>query len=156
MEFIKKYDLYGKPVTFYYKTSTVHKTCFGGFLSLISVSLMMSITISSLINFLYQKPVINSNIVYFINKKFEKLEGMEIKGNLINEHKEDVEQLDDFIKYYRIVLHEKYFDEVEEYHVGNIIKTKDNIYKFSVSMAISGVFKEKEFSTLKIMSCREI
>ena len=156
MEFIKKYDVYGKPVTFYYNTSTVHKTCFGGFLSLISVSLMMSITISSLINFLYQKPVINSNIVYFINKKFEKLEGMEIKGNLINEHKEYVEQLDNFIKYYRIVLHEKYFDEVEEYHVGNIIKTKDNIYKFSVSMAISGVFKEKEFSTLKIMSCREI
>ena len=156
MEFIKKYDVYGKPVTFYYNTSTVHKTCFGGILSLISFSLMMSITISSLINFLYQKPVINSNIVYFINKKFEKLEGMEIKGNLINEHKEYVEQLDNFIKYYRIVLHEKYFDEVEEYHVGNIIKTNDNIYKFSVSMAISGVFKEKEFSTLKIMSCREI
>ena len=156
MEFIKKYDVYGKPVTFYYNTSTVHKTCFGGILSLISFSLMMSITISSLINFVYQKPVINSNIVYFINKKFEKLEGMEIKGKLINEHKEDEEQLDNFIKYYRIVLHEKYFDEVEEYHVGNIIKTSNNIYKFSVSMAISGVLKEKEFSTLKIMSCREI
>ena len=77
----------GKPVTFYYNSSTVHKTCFGGFLSLISFSLMMSITISSLINFLYQKPVINSNIVYFINKKFEKLEEIELKGKIINEYK---------------------------------------------------------------------
>ena len=156
MEFIKKYDVYGKPVTFYYNTSTVHKTCFGGFLSIISFSLMMSITVSSLINFLYQKPVINSNIVYFINKKFETLEGMELKGKIVNEYKGDAEQLDDFIKYYRIVLHEKYFDEVEEYHVGNLIKTENNEYKFSVEMAISGVFKEKEYSTLKIMSCREI
>ena len=156
MEFIKKYDVYGKPVTFYYNTSTVHKTCFGGILSLISFSLMMTITITSLINFLYQKPAINSNVVYFINKKFEKLEGMEIKGKLINENKEDQHQLDDFLKYYRIVLHEKYYDEEEVYHVANMIKRENNLYEFNVTISISGVFKEKEFSSLKIMSCREI
>ena len=156
MDFIKKYDLYGKPVTFYYNGSTVHKTCFGGFLSLISFTLMTTITITSLINFLYQKPIINSNIVYFINKKFENLEGMEIKGKLINENKDYPEQLDDFVKYYRIVLHEKYYEEIEKYHVGNLVKMEDNIYKFNVTMSLSGVFKEKEFSTLKIMSCREI
>ena len=156
MDFIKKYDVYGKPVTFYYNTSTVHKTCFGGILSLLSFSLMMTITITSLINFLYQKPVINSNVVYFINKKFAKLEGMDIKGKLIIEKKDETEQLDDFVKYYRIVLHEKYYDEVELYHVGNLVKTDSNVYDFNVTMSISGVFKEKEFSTLKIMSCREI
>ena len=156
MDFIKKYDLYGKPVTFYYESSTIHKTCFGGFLSLISFTLMTTITITSLINFLYQKPIINSNIVYFINKKFEKLEGMEIKGKLINENKDYPEQLDDFVKYYRIVLHEKYYGEIEKYHVGNLVKIDDNIYNFNVTMSLSGVFKEKEFSTLKIMSCREI
>jgi hypothetical protein len=74
---------------------------------------MTTITITSLINFIYQKPIINSNIVYFINKKFTKLERMEIKGKLINEFNEFPEQLDDFIKYYRIVLHEKYNDEIE-------------------------------------------
>ena len=156
MDFIKKYDVYGKPVTFYYNTSTVHKTCFGGILSLFSFSLMMTITIIFLVNFLYQKPLINSNIVYFINKKFERLQGMEIKGKLINEHKEEEEQMDDFVKYYRIVIHEKYFDEVEIYQVGNLIKTDSNVYEFNLTMSISDVFKEKEFSTLKIMSCREI
>ena len=156
MDFIKKYDLYGKPITFYYNTSTVHKTCFGGILSLLSFSLMMAITITSLINFLYQKPVINSNIVFFINKKFERLQDMEIKGKLINERKDDEEQLDDFVKYYRIVLHEKYYDEVEIYQVGNLIKTDSNVYEFNLTMSISDVFKEKEFSTLKIMSCKEI
>ena len=156
MEFIKKYDVYGKPVTFYYKTSTIHKTCFGGILSLLSFSLMTTITITSLVNFLYQKPIINSNIVLFINKKFTKLEGMEIKGKLINVYKDFPEQIDDFVKYYRIVLHEKYYDEMEIYHVGNFMKFDDNIYDFNVTMSISGVFKEKEFSTLKIMSCKEI
>ena len=117
---------------------------------------MMAITITSLINFLYQKPVINSNIVFFINKKFERLQDMEIKGKLINERKDDEEQLDDFVKYYRIVLHEKYYDEVEIYQVGNLIKTDSNVYEFNLTMSISDVFKEKEFSTLKIMSCKEI
>ena len=42
------------------------------------------------------------------------------------------------------------------YHVGNLVKTDSNVYDFNVTMSISGVFKEKEFSTLKIMSCREI
>ena len=156
MDFIKKYDVYGKPVTFYYNTSTVHKTCFGGILSLLSFSLMTYITITSLINFLYQKPIINSNIVYFINKKFANLKEMEIRGKLINAHREYPDQLDDFIKYYRIVLHEKYFDESESYQLGNIVRIEDNVYEFNVTMSISGVFKEKEFSRLKIMSCREI
>ena len=156
MDFIKKYDLYGKPVTFYYNTSTIHKTCFGGLLSIISFSLMTTITITSLINFIYQKPLINSNIVYFINKKFTTLEGMEIKGKLISQYHDYPEQLDDFAKFYRIVLHEKYYDEVEIYHLGNLIKVDSNIYDFNVTMSISGVFKEKEFSTLKIMSCRGI
>ena len=105
MDFLKKFDVYGKPVTFYYNTSTVHKTCFGGILSLLSFTLMTSITITSLVNFLYQKPIINSNIVLFINKKFAKLEGMEIKGKLINVYKDIPEQIDDFLKYYHIVLH---------------------------------------------------
>ena len=156
MDFIKKYDVYGKPVTFYYNTSTVHKTCFGGILSLLSFSLMTYITITSLINFLYQKPIINSNIVYFINKKFANLKEMEIRGKLINAHREYPDQLDDFIKYYRIVLHEKYFDESESYQLGNLVRIEDNVYEFNVTMSISGVFKEKEFSRLKIMSCREI
>ena len=156
MDFLKKFDVYGKPVTFYYNTSTVHKTCFGGILSLLSFTLMTSITITSLVNFLYQKPIINSNIVLFINKKFAKLEGMEIKGKLINVYKDIPEQIDDFVKYYHIVLHEKYYDETEIYHVGNLMKVDDNSYDFNVTMSISGVFKEKEFSTLKIMSCYEI
>ena len=67
---------------------------------------MTTIKITSLINFVYQKLIINSNIVYFINKKFENLEGMEIKGRLINENKDYPEQLDDFVKYYPIVLHD--------------------------------------------------
>ena len=117
---------------------------------------MTYITITSLINFLYQKPIINSNIVYFINKKFAKLKEMEIRGKIINAHREYPEQLDDFIKYYRIVLHEKYFDETESYQLGNLVRTEDNVYEFNVTMSISGVFKEKEFSHLKIMSCREI
>ena len=84
MDFIKKWDIYGKPVTFYYNTSTVHKTYFGALLSIISFSLMMSITVTSLINFLYQKPSISSNIVYFINKKFAQLDAMAIHGKLRN------------------------------------------------------------------------
>ena len=46
MDFLKKYDIYGKPVTFYYNTSTVHKTIFGAILSILSFSLMMTITIT--------------------------------------------------------------------------------------------------------------
>ena len=154
MEFLKKWDIYGKPVTFYYNTSTVHKTCFGALLSIFSFSLMMTITITSLYNFLYQKPAISSNIVYFINKKFAQLEAMAIKGKLSIES-ENTEQLDDFVKYFRIVLHEKYFDEVETFHVAKLIKVDDD-YEFNVTVSISDVFKEKEFSTLKIMSCSEI
>ena len=82
MEFLKKWDIYGKPVTFYYNTSTVHKTYFGALLSILSFSLMTTITITSLINFLYQKPAISSNLVYFINKKFAQLDAMVIVGKL--------------------------------------------------------------------------
>ena len=156
MELIKKWDVYGKPVTFYLDTSTVHKTLFGGLLSIFSFSLMMSITITSLVNFLYQKPVINSNIVFFINKKFKQLEGMEIKGQLISENKVNTEQLDKFIKYYRIVLHEKYEDDLEIYRVANLVKENYNKYQFNVKMSISDVFKEKTKSSLKIMSCKEL
>jgi hypothetical protein len=155
MDFIKKWDIYGKPVTFYYNTSTVHKTYFGAFLSIFSFSLMMTITISSFYNFLYQKPAISSNIVYFINKKFAQLEAMAIKGKLSMVETESTDQIDDFIKYFRIVLHEKYFDEVETYHVAKLVKIGSD-YEFNVTVSISDVFKEKEFSTLKIMSCSDI
>ena len=156
MEFIKKWDIYGKPVTFYYKTSTVHKTIFGAFLSIISFSLMMTITIYSLISFLYQKPAISSNIVYFIKKKYAQLEVMAIKGKLNLDRIENTGQIEDFVKYFRIVLHEKYYDEIETYHVAKLIKVGNNDYEFNVTMSISAVFKEKEFSTLKIMSCSDI
>ena len=156
MEFLKKWDIYGKPVTFYYDTSTVHKTYFGALLSILSFSLMMTITISSLINFLYQKPKISSNIVYFINKKFAQLDAMAIKGKLTTAEWDIQNQLDEFIKYFRIVLHEKYFDEMETFHVAKLVKTEENVYEFNVTMSISDVFREKEFSTLKIMSCADI
>ena len=156
MEFLKKYDIYGKPVTFYYNTSTVHKTIFGALLSIFSFSLMMTITITSLINFLYQKPAISSNLVYFINKKFAQLDAMAIKGKLTTAEFDIHDNLDEFIKYYRIVLHEKYFDEVETFHVAKLIKTEENLYEFNVTMSISDEKKKKEFSTLKIMSCAEI
>ena len=77
---------------------------------------MMTITITSLYNFLYQKSVINSNVVFFINKKFAELEGMEIKGQIMSQTQSDnsednnstnINNLDEFLKYYRIVLHEK-------------------------------------------------
>ena len=155
MDFIKKWDIYGKPVTFYYNTSTVHKTYFGAFLSIFSFSLMMTITIASFYNFLYQKPAISSNIVYFINKKFAQLEAMAIKGKLSIDERENSEKIDDFVKYFRIVLHEKYFDELETYHVAKLIKV-GSYYEFNVTMSISDVFKEKEFSTLQIMSCGDI
>ena len=156
MDFLKKYDIYGKPVTFYYSTSTVHKTIFGALLSIFSFSLMMTITVTSLFNFLYQKPAITSNTVYFINKKFAELNAMVIKGKLTLTDVDIHNQLDEFIKYFRIILHEKYFDEVETFHVAKLVKTEENLYEFNVTMSISDVFKEKEFSTLKIMSCADI
>ena len=164
MQYFKKFDFYGKTVSFFYGSSTLHRTIFGGLLSLFTFSLMMTITITYLYNFLYQKPVINSNVVFFINKKFAELEGMEIKGKIINEglsenldgNKTNIYDLDEFFKYYRIVLHEKYYEESETYHVAKITKLEDNIYQFNVEKYISDVFKEKEFSTLKIMSCNEL
>ena len=155
MDFIKKWDIYGKPVTFYYNTSTVHKTYFGAFLSILSFTLMMTITITSFYNFLYQKPGVSSNIVYFINKKFAQLEAMAIKGKLSMDETEDTEQIDEFVKYFRIVLHEKYYDEVETFNVAKLVKVGSD-YEFNVTMSISDVFKEKEFSSLKIMSCSDI
>ena len=164
MQYFKKFDFYGKNVTFFYGSSTFHRTIFGGLLSIFTFTLMATITITSLYNFLYQKPVINSNIVFFINKKFEELEGMEIKGQITNDLSElaseenDVNEnpLEEFLKYYRIVLHEKYYDELENYHVAKIKKLNKNSYQFNVEMHISDVFKEKEFSTLKIISCNEL
>ena len=70
MNFIKYFDVYGKYVTFYYGSSTYHKTTFGGFLSILSFFLIMTVTTTSLYNLFYQKPIVNSNIVFFINKKF--------------------------------------------------------------------------------------
>jgi len=164
MQYFKKFDFYGKNVTFFYGSSTFHRTIFGGLLSIFTFTLMATITITSLYNFLYQKPVINSNIVFFINKKFEELEGMEIKGQITNDLSElaseenDLNEnpLEEFLKYYRIVLHEKYYDELENYHVAKIKKLNKNSYQFNVEMHISDVFKEKEFSTLKIISCNEL
>ena len=65
-------------------------------------------------------------------------------------------QLDDFLKYYRIVLHEKYFEEVERYRVAKITRVDNKTYQFNVEMHISDVFKEKDFSSLKIISCEEL
>ena len=67
-DLIKGWDLNGKPVTFYYKTSTVHKTVFGGLLSVTSFTLMFTIAITTLVNFFLQKPIINSNIVFSLFK----------------------------------------------------------------------------------------
>ena len=165
MQYFKKFDFYGKNVTFFYGSSTFHRTIFGGLLSIFTFTLMATITITSLYSFLYQKPVINSNVVFFINKKFEELEGMEIKGQITNDlsefHSEEnnitnENQLEEFLKYYRIVLHEKYYDEMENYQVAKITKLNSNSYQFNVEMHISDVFKEKEFSTLKIISCNEL
>ena len=167
MNYFKKFDFYGKNISFFYGSSTIHRTIFGGLLSLFTFSLMTGITIFSLYNFLYQKPVINSNVVFFINKKFAELKGMEIKGQLTMDIQEDMinnyiningtyNQLDDFLQYYRIVLHEKYFEEVEKFHVANIVRLNNSDYQFNVEMHICDVFKEKEFSSLKIISCEEL
>ena len=86
---IKNWDLNGKPITFYYLTSSIHKTIFGGLLSLFSFILMLTIAISSLLNFLYQRPTINSNIMFYINKKFMYLESMKIKGSLRIDNNEE-------------------------------------------------------------------
>ena len=164
MQYFKKFDFYGKNVTFFYGSSTFHRTIFGGLLSIFTFSLMMAITITSLYNFLYQKSIINSNVVFFINKKFTELEGMESKGQIMNDISKDnlnegngnQNNLDEFLKYYRIVLHEKYYDELENYHVAKLTKLNNNSYQFNVEMYISDVFKEKEFSSLKIVSCYEL
>jgi len=167
MQYFKKFDFYGKNVTFFYGSSTLHRTIFGGLLSIFTFSLMTIITITSLYNFLYQKPVINSNVIFFINKKFAQLKGMEINGQLTLDSQEDIlyindhtnktyNQLDDFLNYYRIVLHEKYYEEIEKYHVAKIIQLDNKTYQFNVEMHISDVFKEKEFSLLKIVSCDEL
>lgn len=167
MQYFKKFDFYGKSVSFFYGSSTYHRTIFGGLLSIFTFSLMSAITIYSLYNFLYQKPVINSNVIFFINKKFAELKGMEINGQLTLDIQEDMlndyinvndtyNQLDDFLKYYRIVLHEKYFEEIEKYHVAKIIRINNSTFQFNVEMHISDVFKEKEFSSLKIISCDEL
>ena len=167
MQYFKKFDFYGKSVSFFYGSSTYHRTIFGGLLSIFTFSLMSAITIYSLYNFLYQKPVINSNVIFFINKKFAELKGMEINGQLTLDIQEDMlndyinvnntyNQLDDFLKYYRIVLHEKYFEEIEKYHVAKIIRIDNSTFQFNVEMHISDVFKEKEFSSLKIISCDEL
>ena len=167
MQYFKKFDFYGKSVSFFYGSSTYHRTIFGGLLSIFTFSLMSAITIYSLYNFLYQKPVINSNVIFFINKKFAELKGMEINGQLTLDIQEDMlndyinmnntyNQLDDFLKYYRIVLHEKYYEEIEKYHVAKIIRVDNSTYQFNVEMHISDVFKEKEFSSLKIISCDEL
>ena len=167
MQYFKKFDFYGKSVSFFYGSSTYHRTIFGGLLSIFTFSLMSAITIYSLYNFLYQKPVINSNVIFFINKKFAELKGMEINGQLTLDIQEDMlndyinvnntyNQLDDFLKYYRIVLHEKYFEEIEKYHVAKIIRIDNSTFQFNVEMHISDVFKEKDFSSLKIISCDEL
>ena len=167
MQYFKKFDFFGKNVTFFYGSSTIHRTIFGGLLSIFTFSLMTTITIYSLYNFLYQKPVINSNVIFFINKKFAELKGMEINGDLTMDIPEDMinnyininntyNQLDDFLKYYRIVLHEKYFEEIEKYHVAKITKLDNKTFHFNVEIHISDVFKEKEFSSLKIISCNEL
>jgi hypothetical protein len=72
---------------------------------------------------------------------------MEINGQLTLDIQEDMlneyinvnntyNQLDDFLKYYRIVLHEKYFEEIEKYHVAKIIRIDNSTFQFNVEMHI--------------------
>ena len=155
---IKNWDLNGKPITFYYLTSSIHKTIFGGILSVVSFSLMLTITISTLINFLYQKPNINSNIVFYINKKFMYLENMDIKGSIRLDNNDEENQLDDFVKYFRVAFYEKNeYDSFDNIKIAKLIKDEnEKSYKFGFKIPISDVFKDKDFSVLKIMSCKEL
>ena len=156
-DLIKGWDLNGKPVTFYYKTSTVHKTVFGGLLSVTSFTLMFTIAITTLVNFFLQKPIINSNIVFYINKKFAYLEYFDIKGKLRIDNNEDFTQLNEFGKYFRVAFYEKNeFDYLDNLRVAKFIKVNNMQFDFQFKIPISDVFKEKEFSVLKIMSCKEI
>lgn len=155
---IKNWDLNGKPITFYYLTSSIHKTIFGGLLSLFSFILMLTIAISSLLNFLYQRPTINSNIMFYINKKFMYLESMKIKGSLRIDNNEEKHQLEEFVKYFRVVFYEKNeygaFDNIQVAKMSR--DTNEKAYKFSFQVPISNVFKDKDFSVLKIMTCKEL
>lgn len=158
-DLIKGWDLNGKPVTFYYKTSTVHKTVFGGLLSVTSFTLMFTIAITTLVNFFLQKPIINSNIVFYINKKFAYLEYFDIKGKLRIDNNEDFTQLNEFGKYFRVAFYEKNeYDYLDNLRVAKFIKGINNNmqFDFRFKIPISDVFKEKEFSVLKIMSCKEL
>ena len=157
LNFLKRWDLNGKPITFYFNTSTVHKTIFGGILSITSFISMMSITIITLLNFIYQKPEINSNIVYYINKKFVYLEYWDIKGKLKIENNEDYTQLNEFSKYFRVVFYEKNeYDSYDHLIISKFKKISNMQYSFSFKIPINDIFKEKDFSVLKIMSCSEL
>ena len=142
---IKNWDLNGKPITFYYLTSSIHKTIFGGILSVVSFSLMLTITISTLINFLYQKPNINSNIVFYINKKFMYLENMDIKGSIRLDNNDEENQLDDFVKYFRVAFYEKNeYDSFDNIKIAKLIpKTRERdkyLYKVSDIVFICTAF----------------
>ena len=157
LNFLKRWDLNGKPITFYFNTSTVHKTIFGGILSITSFISMMSITIITLINYIYQRPEINSNIVYYINKKFFHLEHWDIKGKLKIENNEDYTQLNEFSKYFRVAFYEKNeYDSLDNLIISKFDKINNMQYSFSFKIPINDIFKEKEFSVLKIMSCAEL
>ena len=155
LDVIKGWDLNGKPVTFYYNTSTMHKTIFGALLSITSFSLMLFITLFSLINFIYQKPEITSNIVFYVNKKFTRLEYLDligkIKGNNLSK-----EQIKNLSKYFRIVFSERNdFNEINNLRVSKF-ELKNNEINFKVRIPISNVYKDKNFGTVKLMTCKEL
>ena len=155
LDVIKGWDLNGKPVTFYYNTSTMHKTIFGALLSITSFSLMLFITLFSLINFIYQKPEITSNIVFYVNKKFTRLEYLDligkIKGNNLSK-----EQMNHLSKYFRIVFSETNdFNEINNLRVSKF-ELKNNEINFKVRIPISNVYKDKNFGTVKLMTCKEL
>lgn len=154
---IKNWDVNGKPITFYYMTSSIHKTIFGGLLSVFSFSLMLSITLTTLLNFIYQKPNISSNIVFYINKRFMYLENLEIKGAIRSDNNDQPDQLKTFLKYFRVVFFEKNeFNSIDDLHVAKLHMLNDMSFSFKFTTPINDVFKDNAFSVLKIIPCKEL
>ncbi|MCQ2819387.1 MAG: hypothetical protein MJ252_19165 [archaeon] len=159
LDIIRGWDLNGKPITFYYETSTQHKTLFGALLSTFSFFLMSMIATISFLNFFLQKPSISSNRVFYINKRFLHLENLEIKGSLRPDvFTEGVDDIEAFLKYFRLVFYENdEFDQNEFVKVIHLTKDPDEVsYSFRFDIPILDVFKDKEFSVLGMVSCRDI
>jgi hypothetical protein len=133
----------------------MHKTIFGALLSMTSFSLMLFITLFSLITFIYQKPEITSNIVFYINKKFSRLEYLDLIGKIRGKNLSK-EQMNNLTQYFRIVFLEKNeFNEINYLRVSKF-ELKNNEINFKVQIPISNVYKDKNFGTVKLMTCKEL